>query len=86
MVFVKFKDWLKAINTKGGLSFSDLTHFVQNRRSNAQKVDQGGLSLVELTNFVKNCNLIRLRFEKGLFGTWRMFRVPDLRLEGWGHV
>ena len=32
LVFVKFKDWLKTINTKGGLGFSDLTHFVQNHK------------------------------------------------------
>ena len=25
-------DWLKAINTNGGLSNGDLTHFVQNRK------------------------------------------------------
>ena len=29
---VKFKDWLKAINTKRGLSFSYLTNFVQNQK------------------------------------------------------
>ena len=28
IVFVRFNDWLKAINTKGGLSLSNLTHFV----------------------------------------------------------
>ena len=27
-----FKDWLKAINTKRGLSFSYLTNFVQNQK------------------------------------------------------
>ena len=36
--------------------------------------------------FVKNCELVRISFENGLWGTWMTFRVPDRRLEGWGHL
>ena len=51
-----------------------------------KKLTQGGLSLVDLTNFVKNGKMIWLSFENGLWGTWRTFRVPDRRTEGWGHL
>ena len=37
-----------------------------------------------ILNVLSRLDLIWLR--KPNLGTWRMLRVPDLRLEGWGHL